>query len=181
LFLAAAKSAQTYKQDVILEALIYKELGYTYALLKDWAQAEEYSDRALEVLPEADDPEAFVSFYAQTLDVLSDVHREKGQSLASQGRNVQALSKYEAAYELAQKVITILEGFLGESDDLIFAHIGAGEHLLAMHGLPRGSVPEPLNEACEHWRTALDMARRLGIANLEREAQQRLKQHCESS
>jgi tetratricopeptide (TPR) repeat protein len=176
--LAAAASARSYGQDIILEATMYRELGYTYARLQKWAKAEEYCDRALEILPRSEDPGAYASYYALVLSVMSNIHYQKGQHFAFQGEFPQARSEYKAAYGLVQREIKILEGFTVESEDLVIAYGHAGDFLLASTELSDGCDEETLEIVCQYWQTALEMAHRLNITFFIQEFSEHLDQHC---
>lgn len=186
LYLEAAKSAKAYGRDAILVVNIYKELAYNYALLKKWAKAEKYCRSALSVLEKAEerveDPAAYVSCYAQVLETANQIHLKKGQSKTSE-----ALLEYETAHKIACEEIKMLEERIDELGelligyDLALAHINAGDPLLEMHKFPNCRVSDPLVKACEHWRTALDMARRLHISEIEQWSTERLDQHCQSN
>jgi tetratricopeptide (TPR) repeat protein len=178
LYLAAAKSAQMFGQDVLLKATIYKELSQAHALLQNWREAEDYCNRALEALAGAQDPEAYVSYYAFTLDAKGNLHRKKAKYLIAQGHHQKALSEYEAAYKIAQKEIAILDGFIGESQDLVIAHINAGEYLSAIQKHRDTKVLKPMSAACQHWQIARDMAQRLGLPHWENEADSHLIRSC---
>jgi tetratricopeptide (TPR) repeat protein len=171
---AAAESAEIYERDVFLKANIYQELSYACALLQNWAESEEYYAEALKILQEGrgavKDVQAYASLYALILEVAAYTRWLKGQILA--------LPEYEAAYKLAEQEIDILQETLHPSEGLFEAHINAGEYLVAMHECPGCSVSQPLEKACEHWRTAQDIARSLRIIELEQEAEDRLRRYC---
>jgi len=179
---AAVELAQVYGQDAALEARIYKELSWAYALLQRWEEAEQSYRTALEAVERVrdQDQEAYANCRALVLETAGEVHREWGQALISEGNSALALSEYETAHKYAQEEITLLEPHPGESRDLlVIAHINDGEYLLAMHGCPDCEATL-LAQACEHWRTALNMARGWGFENLEQVANRHLEQHCGS-
>jgi len=180
-YLAAAESARIYGQDAVLLVTIHKELCYTYALLRNWTEADKHRSLAVEALSGVEDKETYVTYYARILDVASNMYLAQGYSLASQGHLVQACAAYQMAHKLAQDGVAILEPSSGESEDLAVAHVVAGRALLGMSGCADCPESEPVARACAHWQAALDIARRWGLAHLRKEAQECLDRYCPGS
>jgi tetratricopeptide (TPR) repeat protein len=182
LYREAAKLAQAYKQDVILEAHIYKELSLTYALLKDWEKAEESYRSALEVLEtgkdRVQDPRAYADRYAEVLERACHVRWEKGESLFSLKKRSQAFTEYEIGYKFAQKEIATLKSS-GKSEGLVIAHLNSGDCLLGMSKCSDRDASQFLDRACEDWQTALGISRHLGLSDRGQEASELLDQHCQ--
>jgi len=171
LCLAAAKSAQLYGQDIILESNVYNQLSHIYALLHSWAEAEESYHIALEILERGreEDSEVYAGHYARGLETAIDVHLRKGQHLASSEDGSQALTEYETAYRLAREEFAMLERSVGESEDMVIArmiaHINSGDCLWAMSKCSGCDEPQAMaKRAWVHWQAALEIAHDLGIS-----------------
>jgi hypothetical protein len=91
------------------------------------------------------------------------------------------LHEYETAYSSTQEEIDLLERSSIESFDLVTAHNNAGEYLLAMSKCPDCKKPHLLADACVHWQVALNIASRLGFADLAHDARTYLRRYCASS
>jgi tetratricopeptide (TPR) repeat protein len=178
-YLAAAESARLYGQDPALEVTIQIELSAACASLGAWPQSEAAIRRAFEILDRVPDPSTQLQYRALILETAAYVRWQKGQALLDEDRPDDALLEYEAAYELSQEEIARLESS-AESKTLALAHFNAGDYLLEMSGLPNSRVPEPVATACDHWRQALDVARRLGLPDVEELASERLGERCQA-
>jgi tetratricopeptide (TPR) repeat protein len=180
LYVEAARAAEAYGQDPVLEANVYRELSYTHSLLQDWGEAQgcyEQACNALERVRETD-REAWLSYRARLLHLAGNLHLQKGQYLAAQGDRERAYPEYERAHELATEAIDLLKEAFGETDDLVVAYIVGGRALRGMDESSDRPEPKLADEACQHWRTAQEMAQSLGVSELEEEARQCIEEYC---
>jgi len=177
----AVELAQAYGRDVILQVNAYKELSLTCAFLQDWDKAEECYNSALRVLKankDRIDPAAYTRCYAEVLERASHVRYEKGDHLVSLNKHSQALAEYKICHTLAQDEIAVLKESSGESEGLVIAYLNSGDSLWRMSKCSDDDVPLLRDQALEDWQTALDMARRLSLSDLEREAIEILNEHA---
>ncbi|MBN2390634.1 MAG: hypothetical protein JXR84_07925 [Anaerolineae bacterium] len=176
-YLGAAKLAEEYGQDGILIIVIYTELSWCCALLRDWGGAEQSYHKALEMLTSVKDTQVYKSYKARVLETASLIHWERGQQLLDlQQDTIQTLNAYQTAYDLVKDELDMLEGMLGEINALTIAHINAGDYQMAMSELPDCPNPQNFTEiARDHWSTALELAQAWGLYELAQEAQNRLQ------
>jgi hypothetical protein len=177
LYLTAAEAARAYNQDIILEAMVYKELSYTYSCLERWPGAEEYYNLALDTLKRGSeyiaDSQAYVRQHASTLETASEIHFAKGLAISTGPDSSLALEEYIMAYNLAQDEITLLQQASRNNLRLIVAYINAGDYLKAMSKCVNCPIPEATRKATAYWQTAHEEAHRLGLSQWEDEARKR--------
>jgi Effector-associated domain 8 len=173
LYAEAAKAAMEFGQDPALEVTVNTQWSDHYLSLKKFRKAEQCAETATEAAERlrGADAEAYSYSKAQALDWVGYVQWARG--------NDEALDRYVRAYEHTLREIELLEGadegfrtYLVLS--LVIAHINAGDYLKDMSRFSGCPVQEPLERARDHWLKALPLARRLPVADLEKEVQRRL-------
>ncbi len=172
----AIEWATKYAADLILIVVIYTELSWCNALLRDWEAAVLSYHKALETLERVKDVQIQKSYRAFILETMSNIFWEQGQyALATQQDTEQAGRAYQKAYDCAVEEINMLRDMLGELNALTIAHINAGDFLLAKSELPGcPDSQEVARNAREHWLQAIALAQAWGLYNLEEEARKRL-------
>jgi hypothetical protein len=181
LYSAAAKAARAYGQDVILEAIIYKELSYTYACLARWLDAEKQYRLALDTLERAAehiaDSQAYMRQRVSVLETAIDMHLTKGRASSAGPDSSQALQEYIVGYDLVQQEIALLQQGSHDNLRLIVAYFNAGDYLLAMSKCANCPVSEASREAIARLQTAYDTAHRLGLKYWEDKTRRLIDEH----
>ena len=171
----AVDSAKSYGRDTALTAIALKELCWAYDLVPDWPRAEQAYQEALRLLKTEPDVELRTSYQARVLEMAGTMHVDRGRALESTPS--EALLEYLQALRLVEAQIAILER-TGPSLHLINAHFNWSEYALAADNAAQGSIPSHLPQACDHWRAAQHMARRLGLPGEQQDASELLQEHC---
>jgi hypothetical protein len=164
----AIANAQRYGKDAILEAKILKETSYAYTLLAQWSDAEICYQRGVQVLQE------HLRCYAEILETASQVYEHQARTSSSE---TDKLTGYKTAYELAKETIDVLQRSIGDADSLVYAHMNAADHLMEIHNITQDYFPDPVGTACQHWRAALPIARRLDMKDEAKTIRGQLKRY----
>jgi len=173
----ALKAAQAYGQGIVLRLILNREMSYAYALLHAWPSAEQHLSRVRELLGQVDS-EAYDTFYVRLLDLETNLHLEKGEYLVSKRERAQAFGEYRGAYVGAHKQVQILTRSQDDSDDLVIAYINVAKSLWGLQECSDSPKPRYRGYAQRYLRKAIDIARSLGMYELEREAEGYLGQYC---
>jgi hypothetical protein len=179
LYRKAAQEAHHYRQDIVLEVAIFKELSYGYACQGLWGQAVRHYTQALDMLAhnkDRIDPQAYVRQLAWILETASEVHLAKGRRQPKGAHSQQAYRDYLQAYSLTQHEIALLQQAPQQMKSLVLACYNAGTYLLEMHRCPDCHIPQPLEEAYAFWKSAQELAHRLGMLEWERKLGRSIEQ-----
>jgi len=190
-FQMAVVAAKHYRDDPLFTAGALCELSNNAAFRQSWDEAEPLYEEAIQILEAQEmyiDTQAYIHHYIQTLEAISLIHWEKGQSAAAND-HAAALAAYKDAYDWAMRELEFLEAKSAQSREheaIFWAHMNAGDYLIAMCSLAaRASLPIPLRtadpslEACQHWSTALDMAQRIGDSEKVEMVRERRAEYCQ--
>ncbi len=149
-------------QDILIS--IYGQLCYAHTVWCQWEEAEQSYSKALKVLDDLRASRAildplYYSDYAWIVGTASHMHLQHAQSLTGKA----ALDEYAKAYDLAQKEIKVLGGspVAGDEVELVAVHITAGDCQWAMSEQDPGKATELRRKACEHWKKAEEIAKRI--------------------
>jgi hypothetical protein len=187
---SAADSAHAYGRDVILEVAIGIEIIHICDLLQRWREAEEHFAKTFETLllgRGSIDEAVYLAYWIQLKAVVDQAHFNKAKFLSSQKYFSQALAEYMEAYrQVVGEIDTLERGFQELGDpvlmpDLALAYINSGDYLLAISECPGYAIVEPKTQACRNWVIALNIARRFGCSDEEKQSKQRLAEHCPDS
>lgn len=174
-YITAYEASKDYAKDVLLIAASCRELSYAYLECGDLMLAEDYYSKARDVMDSArteiEDQQAYQRLQALLLSHGGIIHYEKGVASAKEAR-----MEFEKAYQIAIEEIRYHESVEGVLRPLVIAYINAGEYAQLLSTLC--DKQKYIELACNHWRKALEIARRQGMENLQGNAKRFLNEHC---